>query len=142
MVRNKKVTGTAKSVPVGIFIGTLAALGVTVTGSLITAWLVINEKTSENAIGYFAMLILLAASMAGAYTAQSLVKHQRMVICASVGVAYYISLLAVTALFFGGQYQGMGVTALTVAAGIGAVILIGLKGENGHRRKFKKYGYG
>ena len=49
--------------------------------------------------------------------------------------------LAVTAVFFGGQYQGMGVTALMVLCGSVLVILLAPGGKNraGCRRR-KKHG--
>lgn len=139
MVANRKVTGTAKSVPMGISVGTGVSLAITLAGSLITAWLVGSEKISEEAIGYCAMAILMAASGMGSFTAQAMIKHQRMIMCGLTAVCYYLSLIAVTALFFGGQYQGMAVTALVVASGAGIVVLMGLKGD-GH--KVKKYRYG
>ena len=142
MVRNKKVTGTAKSIPFGISLGTISALTITLIGSLITAWLVSFEKIGETAIGYCAIIILMLSSMLGSYLAQATVKHQRLVISAAVGATYYLSLLAITALFFGGHYQGMGVTALVVAAGVGVTVLIALKRNTGHNSKFKNYGYG
>lgn len=142
MVRNKKVSGTAKSVPVGICIGTAAALAVTLVGTLIAAWLISYEKIDENASGYCAMIILLTASAIGAYTVQAVVKHNKPVMCVAAGITYYLMLLAITALFFGGQYQAMGVTALVIAAGSSVVILVGLKENNMHKRKHKKYGYG
>ena len=142
MVLNKKVTGTAKSIPVGICIGMFVALVVTLSGALITAWLVSNERISDDGIGYSAMIILMASSMLGTFTAQSLVKHQKLIICAATGGSYYLMLLSITALFFGGQYQGMGVTALVIAAGTAVIILTGIKGSAGHNRKLKKYGYG
>lgn len=139
MVANKKVSGTARSVPAGIGIGTAVSLAITLAGALLTAWLVSTEKISEEAIGYGSMIILLAASTAGAYTAQALIKHQRLLMCVLAAICYFISLIAVTALFFGGQYQGIGVTALVIAAGAAIVVLTGLNGES---NKVRKYRYG
>lgn len=141
MVRNKKVTGTSKSIPVGICIGTAVALMTTVIGTLISAWLISKEKIGEESIGYCAMIILLISSMLGSYTAQEAVKHKRVIMCAAAAAGYYVSLLAITAMFFGGQYQGMGVTALVVAAGTGVIILSKLAGGESGRRKIKKYSY-
>ena len=142
MVRNKKVTGTAASIPVGLCIGTAAALVVTLVGALVAAWLIETEKIGEEAIGYCSMVILMAASMLGAFTAQALIKHQRLIICAAAGACYYLTLLAMTALFFGGQYTGMGVTALVIAGGTAVIILLGLKGNRSHHPKIKKHSYG
>ena len=142
MVANRKVTGRAWSVPAGIGMGVAVAMMITLTGALLTAWLIHWERIPQDAVGYCAMVILLMASAAGAYTAQWLVKRQRMVVCAVASAAYYGALLAVTALFFGGQYQGMGVTAAVVFCGCAIIILLGLKEGRGHNPKIKKYRYG
>ena len=142
MVRNNKVTGTSKSIPTGICIGAVTSLAVTLIGALLTAWLINFEKAGENVIGYSAMIILMLSSISGTYVAQAVVKRQRQIVCAAAGSAYFLSLLAINALFFGGQYQGIGATALVIAAGAGVMILMGLKGSTGLDKRIKKYGYG
>ena len=100
------------------------------------------EKAGENVIGYSAMIILMLSSISGTYVAQAVVKRRRQIVCAAASSAYFLSLLAINALFFGGQYQGIGATALVIAAGAGVMILMGLKGSTGHDKRIKKYGYG
>lgn len=126
MVINKKVTGNAMNMPVAMGIGLACSMIITIVGTVITAYLVLSEKIGENAIGYSAIVILLLASAAGAWLTAGLIKRRWMVICVGAGGIYYLTLLAITALFFGGQYQGMGVTALVVLGGCGAVGLLGL----------------
>ena len=142
MVANRKVTGRASSIPAGLGIGTAVALGITILGSIITAMLVNNQTIGEESIGYCAMGISLLSSGVGAYTAQAAVKRQRLIMCAAAAGCYYISLLGMTALFFGGQYQGMGVTALVILCGAALVVLLGAKGGGAHNKKLKKYRYG
>ena len=48
--------------------------------------------------------------------------------CLAAGGGYYLCLLAITALFFGGQYQGVGVTALMVLGYTRAEAQTALKG--------------
>lgn len=114
---------------------------ITITGAIISAWLIGNEKIPEQSIGYCSMFILLAASFLGAWIAAAKIKHRRLYISILSGLIYYCILLAVTALFFGGQYQAMGVTALVVLAGCMSAALIGLKGERGGRRRAGKRKY-
>lgn len=139
MVVNRKVTGTAMAMPAGVALGTGLCMGITLLGSMLVAWLVSRETMPENAIGYGSMAILLAASAAGSWLTAKRVKHRRMVVCALTGLAYYLCLLACTALFFGGQYSGMGVTAAVVLAGCLSVGLLGLKGSGRVGKRGRKY---
>lgn len=139
MVMNKKVTGKAMSIPVGLSIGLTVSLMLTLITAAIVANLILGEKIAESAIGYAAIVILLLASGVGAWLAAMLIKRRWMVVCLGAGGIYYLTLLGITALFFGGQYQGMGVTALVVLGGCGAVGLLGLRGESGSGKRRKKY---
>lgn len=139
MVVNRKVTGTAAAMPVGLAIGLGVSMGVTLLGSGILAWLINREMVAQSGIGYGSLGILLASSLLGAAVSYGKIKHRRMLVCALSGAVYFVSLLCVTALFFGGQYQGMGVTGLVILAGSLCVGLLGLKGE-GRRRSRRKYG--
>lgn len=129
MVANRKVTGKAMSMPAGIGTGLGISGSITLIGSAVIAWLISGEHLAESAIGYGAMVILLLSSAAGSWAAVLLIKHRRMLVCLISGASYFLLLLACTALFFGGQYQGIGMTALLILAGCGIVILLGLKGE-------------
>ena len=134
MTVNQKVTGTAVSMPAGVALGCAVSLLITGVGSVLVAKLISEEVLMDTAIGYGAMMILLLASAAGAAIAAAKVKRMRLQVCLLVGVAYYGTLLALTALFFGGQYRGMGVTALLVLAGTGTTILL-----NSREKKTGKY---
>ena len=136
MTVNQKVTGKAVSIPVGIAIGCAVSLLITVLGSVMVAKLISDEVLVDTAIGYGAMMIVLLASALGAAISATKTKRLRLQVCLLAGAVYYGALLAVTALFFGGQYQGMGVTALLVLAGTGTVILLGAREKK--PRKYQK----
>ena len=139
MVVNQKVSGRSKPMAVGLAIGTVISLIVTLLGACIIANLVLSGKMVAETIGYGAMLIVLFASALGAWISAGLIKRRWMVVCLGTGGSYYLVLLAITALFFGGQYQGMGVTVLLVLGGCGAVGLLGLRGEKTRSKKVRKY---
>lgn len=138
---NHKVKGTAATMPLGLALGLAASIAMTLILAALIAYLVLGEKVAEGAIGYGAMLTVLLSSAMGALISVTRIKRRRMVTCMASGACYYLVLLSITALFFGGQYQGMGVTALLVFAGVGSVALIGLKGESGRTKHHKKYRY-
>ena len=134
MTVNQKVTGTAMTMPMGIGIGCGISMLLTILGSGLVAKLISMEVLQENAIGYGAMMIILLSSISGAGIAVNKVKKRMLQVSTLVGGLYYVMLLGATALFFGGQYQGMGVTALLILAGCGVVVLIA-----GREKKSKRY---
>ena len=138
MVANQKITGTASSVPSGVAYGSGISIGIAVAGAMIFAKLMDAGLLPETAIGYSSMAILLVSSFFGSWAAAARIKRRKVFSCLICGAVYYAILLAMTALVFGGQYQGMGVTALLVAAGsICAILLEFPDGKQRTRRKRK-----
>ena len=137
----QRASGKAISTPAGIGLGLLASVTVTVGGAAILAWMVSGERMGGDAIGYGAMVVLFLSSLLGALLAANRIKRLRVQMCLISGGAYYLTLLGITALFFGGQYQGMGVAAILVLVGCGTAALVGLRGGKGKQLKFRKKAY-
>lgn len=140
MVANQKVTGRAASVPAGLGIALGVSMVITLAMAALTAYLEGKGIVKEADVGYMVMLTLLLASLVGALTAAGKIKRQRLVMCLASGLCYFLSLIAVTALFFGGQYSGVGVSLLLImGAAFSAAFL--KKGERKstsvRKRKFK-----
>ena len=121
--------------PAGLSVGGGVSLLITILLAILTAKLVDTGTMGEERVGYAALGILLVSSGAGSAVAAGKIKRRRLMVCMAAGAVYYGLLLAVTALFFGGQYSGMGVTALAVAGGSGTVCLAGMRQGRGHRKK-------
>ena len=140
MTVNQKVTGTASSVPAGLALGLLASLGVTLGSAGISAWLILGGTLGEELVGYCSMVILLLASASGAAVSIARIKRRRLLMGFAAGGIYFASLLAITALFFGGIYDSIGVTALMVLCGSALVILLGPGTRNraGCRKRKKR----
>ncbi len=136
MVVNQKPTGRAASMPAGLAIGAAVSLGITLVFAAVLAKLVDMEKLPWENIGYGIIALLLSASFSGAMTAYAKVKRQRIPVCLISGAIYFGMLLSITALFFGGQYEAVGVTALLVLGGSAAAGLLGLR--TGESRKHHK----
>ena len=139
MVVNRKVTGKAMPLPMGLALGLGISLVITLSVVGLLANMILNEKLGEQAIGYGAMVIVPVSTAIGALMAALAVKHQWLAVCAGVGGLYYLSLLSITALFFGGQYSGMGFTSFLVLLGIGVASAVGLRGEKKRPKIAKKY---
>lgn len=136
MVSNRKATGRASSMPGGLALGALAGMGITLIAAGLVAWLVDRGTMATEGIGYVAMVILTVSSFAGAMLACLKIKRLRLQVCLMSGGIYYLILLGMTALFFGGQYRGMGVTALMVFCGCGLAVLAGFRqGRGGKNRR-------
>lgn len=141
MVRNHKVTGTSSSIPLGIAFGVLAALAMSLIGAGVTAFVIHGEIVNQDSIGIAALIILVLSAAVGAVLAMWRIKRLRMQMCLLTGLCYYLALLSITALFFGGQYQGMGVAALAVLAGSGLVAFLGIREKKIGKAKHKKVAY-
>ena len=135
MVANRRVTGKASTIPGGVAIGSVISMGLTAVLSGIVAKLADQGILPEQGIGYSALVILMLSSATGSFVAARMIKRQRLLVCLLAGAVYYLLLLGLTALFFGGQYTGMGVTALAVLAGSGTVCLLGMGQGRGRKHR-------
>ena len=135
----QKYTGKAKSMPAGLSMGCLASLALTIGGAWLLSHLLSNELLQWSNIGYGIMTMLFFASASGALIARSCIKRQHLLVSQISAALYFVLLMAITALFFGGQYEAVGVTALLVWGGSTLTILLvpTAKGEGSKRKKYR-----
>lgn len=131
----KKVTGRSpslgKSVAAGVLLGTVwTLLCAMVLAKLIDSGVMPMEK-----VGYGSMAAVLSAVFAGASVAGRKAGHMVMQAAVISGVAYFLCLLLVNALFFGGSYSGIGVTLILVSLATGMAVLAAGKGRGKVSRK-------
>lgn len=136
MVINRKPTGTAATIPVGLLTGGIAALLSTMALTAVLAKLMEGEILPEENIGYGVMIMLLASAFLGSAIACKRVKRQYLLTAGLSGVVYILLLLSMTALFFGGQYSAVGVTILLVLCG--SLLAAMLFSREGKGRKVRK----
>lgn len=132
MVKHKR-SGTAASLPGGLVIGLGTSILITLIGCAAMSYMITQEKVEFNSIGYCTMCILSVSSITGSLLAAKSVKSKTAVVCALFALCYFLLLLAITAMFFGGQYQGIGATAITVLIGALCGMLLMVSGK--HKRK-------
>lgn len=135
----KRATGTAVPMAIGMISGVGLGLITTILLSGLVAYLVLTEKLQETSVGYCAAIILASSVGLGCLIATVLIKRMLMQVCIGVGGSYYGMLLVITALFFGGNYRGMGVTASVVFGTALAVGLLKLHNNERKQRARKKY---
>ena len=137
MLSNRKPTGTSSSIPGGLAIGVMAAMLLTVLLGCLLAVLVSREVFQEDAIGYGVMAIPFLSSAVGGSAAYSRIRHRRMLVFALSGLSYLVTLTGLTALFFGGQYEGIFPTAMLIIGGSGVGFLRSAsagRGGKGHKK--------
>lgn len=140
MVLNQKPSGRASSMAGGLMTGLAISVVITILLAALSAKMVDMQWIGEKDIGYCAMVILLAAPFWGARTAQKRIQRQRLMVCAISGGLYFLALMGITALFFGGQYEAVGVTFLLITAGSALTVLLGNKRSRaGKSRKRKRH---
>ena len=133
------ISGRALSIPSGLALGAAVSTVITVLVSFIGAQMIMNQVLPQEQIGYCSMAALLSGTILGAMTAAGKIKHRKLLVCMLSGVVFLCILLAATAMFFGGQYEGFGVTAITVLLGcVAAAILTNGKGRRHSKQKHKK----
>lgn len=130
--------GKTASVPVGLMIGGMTSVSVTLVCSAIAAKLVDGEILAENKIGYAVMGILILSAWAGGLAAWNKIRSRRLVMCLASGAIYFSVLLGINALFFQGMYSGAGETALLIFCGSMLGVLPGFREKrSGNRKKIK-----
>jgi hypothetical protein len=136
MVVNQKVTGRASSVPAGLATGALTGLAITLIISYLAAFMASRELLDRDMFGYCAMAVLILASFVSAKVAVAKIKKMPLQMAAASGLVLYVLLLSMTALFFGGQYDALGVTLVLGLIGSGAG---GILASGKPKRRKQKY---
>lgn len=124
--------------PSGIGIGIAVCLVCTVVMAAIGASLLSSERIGEENAGYITVISIFLSSICGSLVAIWVTNEKRMPVCIAVGAGYFLSLLAMTALFFGGAYGGVGESGAVILAGTLSVVLLGLKSNNMHKKRRRK----
>lgn len=127
-------TKTAKnvSIPVGLTLGWLAGVLVTLATAVVVTSLIAGERTGEGVANTAAVAAMLLASFVGAMVTGGKIGNRRLVMCLASGGLYFVTLLCCNALFFDGSYQGLLAAALTI---LGSSLVAGLMGIRQKRQK-------
>ena len=136
MRNHQKVTGRASSIPGGLAVGAAASGSVTGLLTLLMALCLEKEIITWETAGYGIMIMIMLSAFLGSIIACTKIRHQQILVCLMSAGVYFAMLLSITALFFGGQYQAVGVTALLVVGGAICSALF-VSGQGRGRRKFR-----
>ena len=134
-MQSRKQNGRAVTMPVGLICGSAVSVLGTAAGAMIAAKLMDTGRMQQTGIGYAVLVTLLLSSFLGAMVAAKKIKRQLVAVCTLSGVIYLLILLSITALFFGGQYEAVGVTALLVTGGSILAAMVVARPKKGRRRR-------
>ena len=85
------------------------------------------------------MVILFLAAALGCRLAYRKIKHRRLLVFFLTALGYLVSLTAITALFFGGRFEGIFPTAMLIIGSSGMAFLFpGHRNDAGKHRKISK----
>ena len=132
----KQQTGRSPSVGKAILSGTSTGAAAAFLGAAVLAKLLDMEVMKMENTGYGILVIHLMAVFLGVRTTLSRAGKQESWAAAATGASYFLLLLAVNAMFFQGEFTGMGVTLVLIAAATAAAVLTEGKhsGKRGRRR--------
>lgn len=109
----------------------------TIAASLAVAWMLDRELLRLEQTGYGSMIILLVCGVILARKAGGISGGQGFVQGFAAVLVYYLVLLLINCMFFGGNFSGFGVTAAVLLAG--AVIGNTAGRKNSYRKTRRRY---
>ena len=131
--------GRAVSLPAGLSGAVGISMVATVAASALGAYLVSIEWIAEQHIGIWSMGTLILSSVMGGMTAAQRIKRLRIQMALLNGMIYFLMLLCLTLLVFGGKITGMGTTLVLIGIGsVGGGMLSKHERGKGKGRRRKK----
>ena len=139
---SKKITSNKdKGLPQALIIGLLTGIVVSLAGVSLLAYLIESESIDISGMKAGCIVIHLVGAALSGLAAYSVMKRQRVIVCAISTLCYFLMQVGMTAMFFGGQYQGIGAGILAIVGGGVLSILPGFisRGSGGKRLKMKAF---
>ena len=111
---------------VSVVIGMGISVAVSLLGAIVITVLTMNEMIADQTIDYCVLALILIASIVGNLVSMLLEKRKLMIISIATSIAFALVLLAITAMFFEGQYHGVAATLLVIiGGGISSMLIVG-----------------
>ena len=136
MKRNKEMP-----MPLAATMGAGCSLLVTLAGAAVFGWLIGSGSVGKDRVDLLAGVTTVLSAFAGCILASALLGKMRMQVSLIAASGYLAVLFALTALMFGGQFEGIPLAIGCVAAGALASLLpmfMAGKGR-GSRRPKRRY---
>ena len=130
MILKNNITMRMKAIGIGLVVGSI----VTVFAALMTSALIYAEKIEEDKVVYGITISLILGSFMGASASALKTDEKKMIICIISGAMYLITLLCLTACFFGGRYENVRGTIILVMGSTMASALIAMRSRRNNTK--------
>lgn len=136
--KTRKPLGT---IPGGVVLGLCISIMITLLGTIILAYLISSDKMGDASVNPGSTVVLFLGAAAGAWTVMARAKEKKWIVLSSFALGYFLILLSLTALFFGGEYAGIGKSAVIILVGCVSSFLPGIleKRKGSGRHKIPSY---
>lgn len=135
-------TGKMGNIPLGMVIGWLSGMVCALTLVAALSQMILSETLPESSVGVGGAVILGISAALDALVSALVAKQRWLQVCLGAGGLFYLTMLTLGLVVFGGPIQGAWIGLLTTAGASIAVGLVALKGEKGVAKKgqFRRYG--
>ena len=137
MVRQARGKGKIPVIPAAVGIGLGAAWILTILGAVVMTFALAGETISIDSMGFGIVVILFVSTFAASMVATWYAKGKKMQISLITAGVYFLTLLAMNAIFFGGEYRGVGVYLLVVILSGAVAAFVGMGGGKSRKHKIK-----
>ena len=116
-------------------VGALVSLTVSLVANAVLAALIVNEKSGEQTMGYAVLAGIAISAVIGAYISIHITDGKYMITALINGGLFISALLLVNIIFYGGEFDGILVTAgVILAVCISAALLAPGMGKSTHKK--------
>ena len=137
MVKLTRDRSKATVIPIAVGIGLGVAWILTILGAVVLTFALAGETISMDAMGFGIVVVLFVSTFTGSMIAVWYAKGQRMQISMITAGVYFLTLLAMNAIFFGGEYKGVWVSLLVVVLAGAVAAFVGTGGVKTRKHKIK-----
>ena len=132
----QNISTSVNKVLKGAVVSLLVCVITTLIGISVSAYMIHKELINQNSGEIVTMVVLTVSSAAGALTAMQTIKGLMIPITLLSAIMYILLLFSGTALFFDGQYNGLGRVVSAILLG-GAIALAVRKITGSSKNKYK-----
>ena len=129
-----KKTFISNCIVSSIVLGVLVSLIINFAGALIAAVLISGERITESSHQIASLISNFTAILVGSITGMKKAGKKLLIVAASTACAFYLMNLAITIMFFEGNFNQLGAGLAAVLGGFGLASFICLR-PAGRKRK-------
>lgn len=123
---SKKEYRNTMSIPAAVGVGTVISTIVMLIGAIVITLLVSNELISDQSMDYGVLALTMLSAILGCSVSNVVAKRRLLIVSVCTAVTFLLVLISITAIFYGGQYSAIPVTALVIlGGGVSSVLIIG-----------------